>query len=218
MKTISRDIKLLKKVQEELRSLVICTNKITEYQFVGGCDVSYRGEIGVGAFVVFNRNFQMVDVSVVRRRIEFPYVPGYLAFREVPFLLEAYTKLKVKPDVVMVDGQGIAHPRGFGVASHLGVLLNLPTIGVAKSRLYGNCELPVLQRGNYTYLRDEENHIIGACLVTKDRTKPLFVSIGHLVDLEMSVKVVLDNTLSYKIPEPLRMAHSFSKVSKEDVI
>lgn len=214
MKEKLPEIQLLKKVQEELRSLVITVNKLQDYEYIGGCDVSYRKNEGVGVFVVFNRQFKLLDVAVVKRGIEFPYIPGYLAFREVPFLIDSYNKLKVKPDIVLVDGQGIAHPRGFGVASHLGVLLNLPTIGVAKSRLYGYCDMPELVRGNFTYLRDRNNAVIGACLVTKDRSKPLYVSIGHLVDLDMAIKVVLENTLHYKIPEPLRVAHLFTRREK----
>ncbi|MDI6851023.1 MAG: endonuclease V [bacterium] len=214
MKEKLPEIQLLKKVQEELRSLVITVNKLQDYEYIGGCDVSYRKNEGVGVFVVFNRQFKLLDVAVVKRGIEFPYIPGYLAFREVPFLIDSYNKLKVKPDIVLVDGQGIAHPRGFGVASHLGVLLNLPTIGVAKSRLYGYCDMPELVRGNFTYLRDRNNAVIGACLVTKDRSKPLYVSIGHLVDLDMAIKVVLENTLHYKILEPLRVAHLFTRREK----
>ena len=211
MKEKFQEIQLLRKVQEELRNLVITVNKLQDYEYIGGCDVSYRGDEGVGVFVVFNRQFKLLDVAIVKRKVDFPYIPGYLAFREVPFLIDSYNRLQLKPDIVLVDGQGIAHPRGFGVASHLGVLLNIPTIGVAKSRLYGHCEMPEPVRGSFTYLRDEKNNIIGACLVTKDRSKPIYVSIGHLVDLDTAIRVVLENTLHYKLPEPLRVAHLYTQ-------
>ncbi len=214
MKIPSSDIKHLKKVQEELKSLVILVNRFSDYELIGGCDVSYRGDSGTGAFVVCDRRLKLVEHTIIKQRVEFPYIPGYLAFREIPFLIAAFNELKTKPDIILVDGQGIAHPRGFGVASHLGVLLDIPTIGAAKNKLFGRCEMPVLERGSYTLLRDPQNNVIGACLVTKDRTKPIFVSAGHMVDLEMSVRVVLESALSYKIPEPLRLAHMFSRCAE----
>lgn len=212
MKSTSRSLERLKEIQEELKRLLITVNTLQNYEFVGGCDVSYKGSEGKGVIVVVDRKFKVLDVGEVRAKIEFPYIPGFLAFREVPFLLKAYDKLKIKPDVLLVDGQGIAHPRGFGVASHLGVLLNKPTIGAAKSRLYGRCELPPLKRGFYTYLFNDENKVIGACLVTRDGSKPIYVSQGHMVDLETSIKIVLETTIHFKIPEPLRLAHKYSKL------
>lgn len=210
----SQEIQLYKKIQEELKQQLVTVNRSEEYQFIGGSDVSYIGDSGIGVVVVFDRRFNLVDRAVIKKKVDFPYIPGFLAFREVPLILEAYKSLKVKPDIVLVDGQGIAHPRGFGVASHLGVLLNIPTIGVAKNRLYGVCEAPEPRRGSYTYLRDRNNRIIGACLVTKDNTKPLYVSIGHLVDLEMAIRVVLENTIHYRLPEPLRIAHHYTQIEK----
>ncbi|MEO0252267.1 MAG: endonuclease V [candidate division WOR-3 bacterium] len=211
MRNTSVNLETLKSIQEELRKHLITVNALHDYEFVGGCDVSYESDHGKGVIVVIDRKFNVVEISAVSKKIDFPYIPGFLAFREVPFLLEAYEKLKLKPDILLVDGQGIAHPRGFGVACHLGVLLNKPTIGAAKSKLYGRCEIPPLKRGFYTYLLGEDDKVIGACLVTKDRCKPIYVSQGHMVDLETAVKVVLENTVHYRIPEPLRIAHKYSK-------
>jgi len=211
MRTTSRNLETLKKIQEELKGLLVTKNTVFDYTFVGGCDVSYRKNFGVGVFVVLDRGFNVVDVSIAKGKVDFPYIPGFLAFREVPLLIEAYKGLKVKPDVTLVDGQGIAHPRGFGVASHLGVILGIPTIGAAKSRLYGKCDLPELKKGNYTYLFDGNGKVIGACLVTRSGAKPIYISPGHLVDLENSIRIVLENSLYYRIPEPLRVAHKYSK-------
>jgi deoxyribonuclease V len=133
-------------------------------------------------------------------------VPGLLTFREAPLILAAFEKLKVAPDLVIVDGQGIAHPRRIGLASHLGLCLGLPTIGCAKSRLCGEHEMPGFEAGSYAELRDN-GEVIGVVLRTRAGVKPVYVSIGHLIDLPSAVRTVLDCCRGYRLPEPTRLAH-----------
>ena len=135
-----------------------------------------------------------------------PYVPGYLSYREIPVLLRCYKQLLNKPDILLVDGQGIAHPRALGLASHLGILLDVPTIGCAKSHLYGSYRIPGKLRGDATMLHDDVREL-GIVLRTRDGVKPLFVSPGHLVDVQDCKRYVLSSSLKYRIPEPIRYAH-----------
>jgi len=141
-----------------------------------------------------------------RLKEKMPYVPGFLSYRELPVMVKAYYRLKKKPELMLIDGQGIAHPRGLGLASHAGIVLRLPTIGCAKSHLYGNYTMPALERGSYKYL-EKEGKKIGLVLRTRSDVKPLFVSPGHLVDLRDCRRFVLLTTVKYRIPEPIRFAH-----------
>jgi deoxyribonuclease V len=147
-----------------------------------------------------------VERSTAERAVEFPYVPGLLGFREVPCLLEAFEGLRRVPDLILVDGHGIAHPRRFGVATHLGLELGLPTVGCGKSRLVGEHREPGLRRGSRTRLV-ERGEVIGSCLRTRDGVRPVYVSVGHRVDLESAVRLVLRATGRYRLPEPIRAAH-----------
>jgi deoxyribonuclease V len=140
----------------------------------------------------------------------FPYVPGYLSFREIPAVLAVLERLSVRPDLVLCDGQGIAHPRRFGLASHIGVLTGLPTVGVAKSRLVGTHGEPGRERGDWVPLMDKDE-IIGAVLRTRAGVKPIYVSIGHRVALETAIAFVLACTTRYRLPETTRAADRLSK-------
>jgi deoxyribonuclease V len=151
-----------------------------------------------------------MDEAFVRGRISFPYIPGLLSFREAPLLIQAFRRLRRLPDVVLYDGQGIAHPRGFGLASHMGVLLGLPSIGCAKKRLVGDFGEVGLQAGSTTPLK-MEGKIIGAVIRTRKGVKPVFVSPGHRIDLEFSIKLVLRTCRGFRLPEPLRRAHRMVK-------
>jgi deoxyribonuclease V len=144
------------------------------------------------------------------QKTSFPYIPGYLSFREGPAILAAFRKMTTLPDLLLFDGQGIAHPRRAGIASHLGVLLNIPTIGCAKSRLVGESEKPAPEKGAWSplYYKDE---VVGAVLVTRSGCKPLFISPGHLITLQEAIKVVLHLTPRFRLPEPIRAADSLSK-------
>jgi deoxyribonuclease V len=146
----------------------------------------------------------------------FPYVPGYLAFREGHAIVSAINRLRTAPDVVLVDGHGIAHPRGIGIASHIGVILGVPTIGCAKSRLVGDFAEPAAKQGSWTYLSLEGAHV-GAVLRTRSNAKPVFVSPGHMTDIPSSVEIVMTCAGQYRIPDPLRRADMISrKLSRQE--
>jgi len=154
---------------------------------------------------------EVLEVSAAAGNAAFPYVPGLLSFREIPLTLQACEKLTLEPDLVMVDGQGIAHPRGIGLASHLGLFLNCPTIGCAKSPLWGQFQHPGEDKGEYSDIVDKDQNIIGAVVRTKTRVKPLFISIGHKIDLATAIQWVLKCCRGYRLPEPTRQAHLASK-------
>ncbi len=148
----------------------------------------------------------MVETQVVSGELDFPYIPGLLSFREAPLTLAACERLTITPDLILVDGQGIAHPRRMGLASHLGLFLNTPTIGCAKSRLCGTHEVPDEKPGSYAEVVDR-GEITGAALRTKFRVKPVYVSIGHKVDLQTAIYWVMNCCRGYRLPEPTRLAH-----------
>lgn len=153
----------------------------------------------------------VIEQHVARRAVQFPYVPGLLSFREVPALLAALRKLKRAPDGLMCDGHGLAHPRRFGIASHLGVILGIPSVGCAKSRLTGTSREPGTRRGDRAMLKDK-GEIIGAVLRTRDRVKPVYVSVGHGLDLDDAVRITLSCGRGYRLPEPVRRADILSRV------
>jgi deoxyribonuclease V len=180
-----------------------CINKIA------GIDVSITRFAGTGraAIVVLDYpSLKPAETAVFESTIGFPYVPGLLSFREAPLIIEAWKQLKTRPDIIIMDGQGIAHPRRFGIASHLGLLLDTPTIGCAKSRLTGTHDIPAEKAGSFAYLTDA-GETIGAVLRTKGGVKPLFISIGHKIDLAASIDIVLKCCRGFRLPEPTRMAH-----------
>ena len=164
------------------------------------------GRATAAVVVLSYPTLETVECRIARTKVNFPYVPGLLSFRETPVLFPVLESLTLRPDVLLVDGQGIAHPRRFGIACHLGLLFDIPTIGCAKSRLTGKFEEPGRAKGARTELKDGEE-VIGAALRTRDGTKPIFVSIGHKVDLETALRMVLRCVGKYRIPEPTRRAH-----------
>ena len=174
---------------------------------VAGVDVSVRrGVVGAAVVVLALAHLQVVDRAYATRPVAYPYVPGLLSFREAPAILDALARLGSTPDVLMFDGQGWAHPRRMGLATHIGVLLDHPSIGCAKSRLCGTYEEPAEERGQFTYLYDGEE-IIGAVVRTRTRVKPVFVSVGHRISLESAIRTVIDCGNGYRLPEPTRWAH-----------
>ena len=174
---------------------------------VAGADVAAaKGYLYCSIGLFSFPDIELLEEKTARIRETMPYVTGFLSFRELPALVAAFQKLRSKPCLLMVDGQGIAHPRGLGLASHAGVVLASPTIGCAKSHLYGRYRMPGPDRGAYEYLERNER-TIGLVLRTRSNVKPLFVSPGHLVDLGDCLRIVLATTLKYRIPEPLRFAH-----------
>lgn len=204
-------------LQKILARRVCLDNRLPrEIRYVAGVDVSYqRGSRDFFAAVVV---LQMPGLTVVDKvcasgTVTFPYIPGLLSFRELPVVLQAFKKLATTPDVVMVDGQGIAHPRHLGLASHLGLWLDQPTIGCAKSRLCGEHGHPGSRRGDRVPLR-LENETVGAVLTTRDGIKPLYISPGHLLDVDTAVELVLRCLGRYRLPEPTRLAHHLANEAR----
>ena len=160
-------------------------------------------------------HFEIIETATVVQKVNFPYIPGLLSFREAPACIAAVEKLKTKPDAFIIDGQGIAHPRRFGIASHLSLFFDKPTIGCAKSRLIGDFEEPAFEKSSYSLLKDK-GETIGAVLRTRTKVKPVFVSVGNKCTLEDATRIVLACTTKYRIPEPTRLAHQL--VSREKAL
>lgn len=196
-------------LQERLRGRVIARDRLGKVKYVAGLDVGFEddGRTARAAVVVLDFPGLVPRAqALARRKVRFPYVPGYLSFREIPVVLAALAKLRVRPDVLLCDGQGYAHPRRFGLACHLGVLTDIPSIGVAKSRLCGEQGAPGRAKGSWTPLRDGAE-VIGAILRTRTGVRPLYVSVGHRVSLETAIDIVLRCTTQYRLPETTRAAH-----------
>ncbi|MGB9593434.1 MAG: deoxyribonuclease V [Anaerolineae bacterium] len=185
---------------------------------VAGLDVGIRNGMACAAVVVLSYpDLRAVAWSVARAPVSFPYIPGLLAYREIPVALAALRQLDIAPDVLMCDGQGIAHPRRMGIATHLGILLNHPTVGCAKSRLWGTHALVGESRGAWQPLQDGRD-VIGAALRTRTGVKPVYVSPGHRADLDSAVRLVLACAPRYRLPEPTRLAHLLAAVGEEEFI
>ncbi|MCS7261555.1 MAG: deoxyribonuclease V, partial [Anaerolineae bacterium] len=196
-------------LQRCLRQQVVCDDRFDRVQRVAGVDVSVgrQGDLGHAAVVVLHLpDMQVEEQVVVSAPVRFPYVPGLLGFREVPIVLEALNRLQSLPDVLLCDGQGIAHPRRFGLACHLGLLTDIPSIGVAKSRLCGHHAPVADQRGAWTPLYDGAE-VIGVALRSRPGTKPLYVSPGHRISLMSAIELVMRCVTQYRLPEPTRLAH-----------
>lgn len=201
-----------KLVQEKFRDKVIRTPAVGKVALVAGVDIGFEnhGKTTRAAVAILNfPELSLVEKQIVRSKTSFPYVPGYLSFRELPAAIKAFEKLEHQPDIVLCDGQGIAHPRRFGLACHLGLWLNLPTIGVAKSRLIGTHQEPGAKKGSWKPLMDNDEQI-GAVLRTRDNVSPVYVSIGHQVDLETAINYTLQCTTKYRLPETTRWAHKLA--------
>lgn len=202
-------IEQAKALQLELSQRVIINDCFGDVHHVAGVDVGFeqQGKITRAAIAVLSfPELKLVDTALARCDTVFPYVPGYLSFRELPAVMQALKKLHIRPDLLLCDGQGIAHPRRFGIACHLGVLTDLPSIGVAKSRLIGTYQEPGPHKGNRAVLRDGKERI-GTVLRTRDGVKPLFISPGHRISHASAVKWVLACTTRYRLPETTRHAH-----------
>ena len=201
--------------QRRLAAEVSRQSRGIEPRFIAGVDISVRRgeEIATGSVVVLNYpELKVVETKVARGRLDFPYIPGLLSFRELPLTLAAFEQLSITPDLILVDGQGIAHPRRIGIASHLGLFLDIPTIGCAKSLLCGSHEAPDIEPGSYARIIDK-GETIGAALRTKAGVKPVYVSIGHKIDLPTAIDWVLKCCRGYRLPEPTRLAHQAAKGS-----
>ena len=200
-----------KAIQADLAAQIIKHNEFGEIQTIAGADIALEPETNIAyAGVIVYRFFDLKEIERTEAAapLQFPYIPGLLAFREGPILLKAFAKLQTKPDLVMFDGQGIAHPRRLGIASHLGLWLDLPTIGVAKKVLVGKHQEPDLTIGSQTTLTDKQE-VIGMCVRSRTKVKPIFVSIGHKIDLPTAVKLTLSCLDGTRIPKPTREADKF---------
>jgi deoxyribonuclease V len=195
-------------IQGELRGYVMREDRLSDVRQVAGVDVGFeeQGTLTRAAVVVLSfPALEPIEQVVARRPTSFPYVPGLLSFREIPTVLDALAQLKSRPELLLCDGQGIAHPRRLGIASHLGVLTNWPTIGVAKSLLTGfHAEVPNA-RGAWTPI-EHRGETIGAALRTRQKVKPVYVSIGHKVSLATAIDYVMRCTTRYRLPETTRLA------------
>ncbi len=199
------------RLQQELRGRLILDDRHfpPSLRTIAGADVSYaRGSDRFFAAVVVLAypSLELLEETSAEDRSAFPYVPGLLSFREGPVVLKAFGKLRHAPDAVLFDGQGIAHPRGIGLASHLGLFLNLPAIGCAKTRLFGRHGDVGPAKGNRAEIQ-ADGAVIGAALRTRDRVKPVYISPGHRVGLETAIEVALACCRGYRLPEPVRLAH-----------
>ena len=197
------------KVQQELRDRLILETPEINLRLVAGADVSYSkgsNEFFASVVVLEMPDMSIVEESTAKGQVDFPYIPGLLSFREAPVLIKALEGVKNTPDVIIFDGHGISHPRGMGLASHMGLILDLPSIGCAKKILVGKHEPVGNEVGDHEPIVYKDN-TVGAALRTKLNVKPVFVSPGHRMDIPSAVEIVLKACRGYKLPEPTRQAH-----------
>jgi deoxyribonuclease V len=212
------DIKEARDIQKRLRKRVRIKPLIKEPEYIAGVDSAF----GNGKIVCVSSLYKFPELRYLEDRhiitdIRFPYIPNFLSFREGPAIIMTIRRLSLKPDLILFDGQGIAHPYGMGIASHIGVLLNIPTIGCAKSRLIGDYREPGMRKGMFSYLIYHGKKI-GAVLRTRDGVKPVFVSPGHLTNIEDAIDIALKCTDKYRIPEPVRRADMISKRLRNELL
>lgn len=210
------------KIQKELAHKVIKENQFEKINYVAGVDISNeifkpdKNQLYAAVVVLSFPELEIAEKSSYSQITNFPYIPGLLAFRESPFIIKALDKLKIKPDIIIVDGHGLAHPRKLGIASHVGVLTGYPTIGCAKSILIGTPKgVLSSQKGNYVPLI-WHNEIIGNVVRTRDNVAPVYVSIGHKTNLKKATEIVLACTKGYRLPEPTRLAHQYANQLRKE--
>jgi deoxyribonuclease V len=197
------------RIQERLRDQVVVKSFEGQIKYVLGLDASYvRGSrtVWAGAVVLDFPSLVKKEEQWSQKEISFPYIPGLLSFREIPALIDVLRKISIEPDLIFCDGQGIAHPRGIGLAAHLGILLHRPTIGCAKSKLIGEFDPVGEAKGDYTHLR-YRNRVVGAVVRTRAHVRPLFVSPGYHITIDDCIRLVLATCTKYRIPEPTRQAN-----------
>ena len=195
--------------QKDLASKVQFISLKKQPKLIAGIDCAFSkdGKRIIAAVVVLKLpDFVPVETTSAVQKVSFPYIPGLLSFREAPVCIAAVEELKTGPDIFIIDVQGIAHPRRLGLAAHLGLFFDKPTVGCAKSRLTGTFEEPSLEKGAYSPLKGKEE-VIGAVVRTRTNVKPVFVSVGNKCLLKDAVKITLDCTTKYRLPEPTRLAH-----------
>lgn len=204
-------------IQRKLQKRISLADSLKEIYLVAGTDAAFSREKNLvhGAVCIFSfPDMEPIEEKTSTLPLKFPYIPGLLSFREGHVLLECFKKIKNTPDVILFDGHGIMHPRRMGIASHLGILLDKPTIGCAKSYLYGEFKLPANANGAFEYIKDKDREIIGVSLRTRKDVKPIFLSIGNKIGLLKAIDIVLDCIKRYWLPEPLRYAHRLAEALK----
>jgi deoxyribonuclease V len=208
----------LREQQREMQERIILQQPDFDLKLIAGCDSSFVGEDHILSVFVLLSYPELAVLEKVWHygEVELPYVPGFLSFREAPNLLKAYEKLQQTPDLIMVDGHGISHPRRLGIATHIGLHLNKPTMGVAKKVLVGRYKEPDMLKGAVSPL-EYKGEVVGNVVRTKDNVKPVFVSAGHLMDLKSATEIALACALKHKLPEPTRLADHYAAVYKSEV-
>ncbi|TGE23599.1 deoxyribonuclease V [Hymenobacter metallicola] len=212
-------VRELTQTQQELRTHVRLLPLTHEPEFIAGCDSSFpTPETILSVFVVLRfPSLELVEKVWHTGPVEVPYVPGFLSFREAPNVLRTYEKLSQKPDIIMVDGHGIAHPRRMGIAAHIGVLLDKPSFGVAKQKLTGSFTEPAVTKGSISPLTDKSGELLGEVIRSKDKVLPLFVSPGHRCDQATATRLTLACLRGYKLPEPTRLADHWAEEFKKEL-
>jgi len=209
-----------REIQFELAKKILLKDIGQKFEIVAGADVSYslNGKIAYGAVVVLALlDLTLIEKVRIEKGVKFPYIPGLLTFREGPALLEAFSKIKNEPDIILFDGQGIAHPSRMGLATHMGIILNKPSIGCAKTHLWGKIEGEISrEKGSYTLIKEENDELLGVLLRTRNKVKPVFVSPGYKITLDNAIKIILQLCPRFRIPQPLRLAHTLSKKGSID--
>jgi deoxyribonuclease V len=212
------DLSEARSIQEVLTREVRLTPLETDIETVAGVDAAFHERRTVAAICVFSfPALELIEEFFAVSETDFPYIPGYLSFREGPAILSAFEKMDALPDIIIFDGQGIAHPKRLGIASHMGVILDRPTIGCAKSRLVGNYKEPGARRGSWSYIYFK-GEPVGKVLRTKEGVKPLFVSPGHMITINEAADMVLRCVSSYRLPDPIRRADNLSKKIKREMV
>ncbi len=203
--------------QKRLAQYISFLPNFTQIKIIAGVDASYKNQLIIGGIAILNYpDLRLLDYYYEIDTANFPYISGLLTFREGPVILTLMQKIKWNPDLIFFDGQGIAHPRKMGIATHLGLLLGRPTIGCAKSALIGTYVLPGERKGSYSLLL-HKGSVIGAVVRTQDKLKPVFVSPGHFINLEKSIELTLSCATCYRLPEPIRQAHILVQEVKRSI-
>ena len=202
-----------KEIQEKLRNQVITQDCLGEVRYIAGTDVGFKNNYTITQSAVAVLSFpelELVETAISQIPTTFPYIPGYLSFREIPAILQAMEKLQTIPDLILCDGQGLAHPRRFGLACHLGVLIDIPTIGVAKSLFIGKHETLPQKKGSWKPLIDQDESI-GIVLRSRTNVKPIYVSVGHKISLPTAIEYTMKCLGKYRLPETTRLADRLSR-------
>ncbi|MEL7011511.1 MAG: deoxyribonuclease V [Cyanobacteria bacterium J06588_4] len=205
-----------KVIQEQLRHQVIKSDRLGEVKYVAGVDIGFENNYAISKSAIAILTYpelELVEQAIARIPTAFPYVPGYLSFREIPAILAAFPQLKTIPDLILCDGQGYAHPRRLGLACHLGILLDIPTIGVAKSLFIGKHESVPLEKGSWQPLIDKEE-TIGVVLRSRTNVKPIYISVGHKISLPTAIDYVMGCLTKYRLPETTRWADKLASHKK----